>query len=314
MKMRAWKPNRRPVVERIGMSRNSALSAVRHLSTKAPPSVGVQAVSLVIGSSLIGLAVALLVEARLGLAPYDVLASGLSQRGPLSLGQASWVIAAAFTVAAILLGRRPSSWGIAYVFLNGLAIDAASEILQEPSSMALRIAFVPAGMIAMAAGINVVLHSGTTGGPFELLVAAGEDRGISAVKVRFGLDGGVLMSGVALGGAFGPATVVFGALMGYTIVSGNQALADHRRGRDMRRKADARTPRHSRRTRVPVAESSLCSADGRGHSSAPAVRRPIMQIVSSTRSTTQLRSAELQPPNDQEPENGQRNEDPCPTP
>jgi uncharacterized membrane protein YczE len=202
------------------MSRHSALGALKSFATKPPPSVAVQAVSLIIGSSLIGIAVALLVEARLGLAPYDVLSSGISQRAGLSLGQASWLIAAGLTLAAILLGRRPSRWGIAYVFLNGLTIDAASGILQEPSSMALRIAFVLAGILTMAAGINVVLHSGTTGGPFELLAAAGEDRGVSAVKVRYGLDAGVLLSGVALGGSFGPATVAYGALMGVMIGEG----------------------------------------------------------------------------------------------
>jgi uncharacterized membrane protein YczE len=310
MKVRVWRPRWRPVIVRIGMSRHSALSAVRGLTTKAPPSVAVQAVSLIIGSSLIGLAVALLVEARLGLAPYDVLASGVSQRGGLSLGQASWLIAAGLTVTAILLGRRPSRWGLAYVFLNGLAIDAASEILQEPSSMVLRIAFVPAGILAMAAGINVVLHSGTTGGPFELLVAAGEDRGIGAVKVRCGLDFGVLASGVALGGSFGPATVVYGALMGLTIVSGSQALADHRRGRALRTQRDARMPRQMRRTRSHGIDSQHGSTVECDRGISPEIRRPIMQIVSSTSTTARRRPAALRSLNDEEPDHGHRNEDP----
>jgi hypothetical protein len=121
-----------------------------------------------------------------------------------------------------------------YVFLNGLTIDAASGLLQHPSSLALRMAFVPAGILVMAAGVNVVLHSGTTAGPFESLVAAGEDRGVSATKVRYGLDFGVLGLGLALGGAIGPATVVYGAFMGITMFAVSQALADHRRGRNLR--------------------------------------------------------------------------------
>jgi uncharacterized membrane protein YczE len=274
------------------MSRHSALSAVQSITTKAPPSVAVQVLSLIVGSSLIGIAVALLVEARLGLAPYDVLSSGISQRVGLSLGQASWLIAAGLTLVAIVLGRRPSRWGIAYVFLNGVAIDAASGILQEPSSMSLRIGFVLAGIVTMAAGINVVLHSGTTGGPFELLTAAGEDRGVSAVKVRYGLDAGVLVSGVALGGSFGPATVAYGALMGVTIMTGNQALVDHRRGRAMRSKDEMRSAREARRSGLRIIDSRQTSAAIEcDRPKAPAMRRPIMQVASSTRTTTQLRAA-----------------------
>ena len=223
------------------MSRDAALSSVRHLATTAPTSVAVRAVWLVVGSSLIGVAVALLVEARLGLAPYDVMASGISQRGGLSLGQASWVIAGGLILTAALLGRGPSRWSLMYVFLNGLTIDVASGLLQHPSSLALRMAFVPAGILVMAVGVNVVLHSGTTAGPFESLVAAGEDRGVSATKVRYGLDFSVLGLGLALGGAIGPATVVYGAFMGVTMFAVGQALADHRRGRNLRAGDAART-------------------------------------------------------------------------
>jgi len=268
MATRSPTPNWRPIIERIGMSRHSALSTVRNLATTAPRSTAVQAVWLAIGSSLIGVAVALLVEARLGLAPYDVMASGLSRRGDLSLGQASWLIAAGLILMAVMLGRPPSRWGLAYVFLNGLAIDAASGILQHPSSIVLRIAFVPAGILVMAVGINVVLHSGTTGGPFELLVAAGEDRGVSALRVRYGLDFGVLLSGLALGGSIGPATVVYGALMGVTMFGVSQALADHRRGRTLRGQDNAHATQPALREQVSAplhqrtqpAELSLSSA------------------------------------------------------
>jgi uncharacterized membrane protein YczE len=221
-------------VDRIGLSRHSALSVARHLSTARPPSFAVQASALALGSGLIGVAVALLVQARLGLPPYDVLASGLSEQTGLSLGQAGWSIAAVLFAVAASLGRPPSMWGMSFVFLNGLAIDAASGILQQPTSMIVRMIFVSAGVIVMALGINVVIHSGTTGGPFELLMAAGEDRGVSRLKVRYTLDIGVLVLGVVIGGAFGPATLFYGAFMGLTILVVSQALRDHRDGRNLR--------------------------------------------------------------------------------
>ncbi len=226
---------RRALVDLIGLSRHSALSVARTLSTSRPPSVAVQAGALALGSGLIGVAVALLVEARLGLPPYDVLASGVSEGIGISLGQAGWALAAMLFAVATAFGRPPSVWGITFVFLNGLAIDAASGILQQPGSLIIRLLFVSAGIFVMALGINVVIHSGTTGGPFELLMAAGEDRGVSRLKVRYTLDIGVLVLGILFGGAYGPATLFYGAFMGLTILVVHQALQDYRDGRTIRR-------------------------------------------------------------------------------
>lgn len=238
-------PNRVPWsgawADRVGMSRHSALGVARSLSTTRPMSFTTQVSALLLGSGLIGIAVALLVEARLGLAPYDVLSSGLSRRTDLSLGQAGWSVAALLLLVASLLGRRPSAWGLAFVFLNGLAIDAASEILRHPESMAMRVMFVPAGIFVMAAGITLVVRSGTTGGPFELLVAAGKDRGVNPVVVRCVLDFGVLTLGLVLGGSFGPATVVYGLFMGASIVTMSQAADDHSHGRSRRSSIEADT-------------------------------------------------------------------------
>lgn len=219
---------------RIGLSRHSALSAAQSLATTRPVSISKQIAALVAGSTLIGIAVALLVEARLGLAPYDVLSSGISERSGLTLGQAGWALAAVFFVVAAILGRPPTAWGVAFVLLNGAAIDAASEILQHPSSMIVRSVFVPVAVVVMAGGISLVIHSGTTGGPFELLMAAGHDRGISRLGVRLTLDVGVFVLGLALGGSFGPATVFYGLFMGATIMWMSQALEDWQIGRSHR--------------------------------------------------------------------------------
>lgn len=249
-------PWRSAGILRLGLSRHSALGVAKSLSTTRPMSVTMQAAALLTGSGLIGVAVALLVEARLGLAPYDVLSSGLSNRTGISLGQAGWTVAAVLFGVASLLGRRPSAWGLAFVFLNGLAIDAASEILRHPDSMALRLIFVPAGIFTMAAGITLVVRSGTTGGPFELLVSAGKDRGVNPVVVRCALDLGVLSLGLVLGGAFGPATVVYGVFMGVSIVTMSQAADDHSHGR-------ARRSSDEVETRAPVDHPSPTdAADG----------------------------------------------------
>lgn len=218
----------------IVLSRHAALPELRRRLGRSSRSAAAKTVSLAAGSTLIGTSVALLVRADLGLPPYDVLSSGLADRVGVSLGQAGWLVAAVLFALATLLGRRPSGWGVAYIVANGLAIDAVAHLLNEPDTLAGRIGFLIVGIGVMAAGINLVLYSGTTGGPFELLMLAAEDRGIGRVVTRYALDLGVLAAGIALGGRFGIGTVVFVALMGPVLQVVSQVFADHRAGRDQR--------------------------------------------------------------------------------
>jgi uncharacterized membrane protein YczE len=178
-----------------------------------------------------------MVRADLGLTPYDVMSSALSQRLGLSLGQAGWAMAAGLFAVAAAFKHRPSPWGVGYILANGFAIDAAGGLLTRPETFAGRWTFVAAAVVLLAAGVGLVVYSGTTGGPFELLTLAGEDRGISRTTMRYSLDVGVFAVGVMLGGSFGPATVVFALSFGFVLRMISQALVDHGQGRQARMSA-----------------------------------------------------------------------------
>jgi len=202
------------------------------------------ALSLIIGSLFIGTGVALLTQANLGLSPYDVLASGLQPRLGLSFGQTVWSISAVLFVVAALLGQRPSRWGIAYVLSIGFAIDAVSGSINSPESLAGRVSFVVAALVTVAAGISLVVHSGSTGGSFELLMKAGEERGMDRRVVRTSLEVGVLALGIAMGGSFGPATILIALGIGPVLGVMGQALDDHSHGRMQRLLLDSPESRH----------------------------------------------------------------------
>lgn len=221
-------------VGRLGFGRQGALAATRRMFPARALSPVRMAVSLLVGSSLIGVGVVLLTQAELGLSPYDVLVSGLMPRLGLTFGQTVWVVSGVLFLIAAILGRRPSRWGIAYVLANGVAIDAISGMINQPASMAGRIGFVLAALATISAGISLVVHSGSTGGAFELLSAAGEDRGLDRTMVRTGLEVGLLLLGIALGGSFGPATIVIALAIGPVLGVIGQALADHSNGRARR--------------------------------------------------------------------------------
>lgn len=183
------------------------------------------------GSALIGLGVAMFSRARFGLPPYDVMLSVLRDQLGVSLGQAGWALAVALLSVAATLGQFPRVGTLAYIVLNGIAVDAAVGLLRSPEPFALRIAFVGFGVAAIAAGVSLVVHSGNPGGAFELLMTAGDERGKDPIRIRTGLEVSLLVLGVVLGGDFGPATVVFAIAIGPVMRAGRQALDDHRAGR-----------------------------------------------------------------------------------
>lgn len=236
-------PHLRRVLELLGASRHSALPTVRDRVAPVARPVVVRVIALLFGCTLIGAAVALLVQADLGLAPYDVLTSGIADIVGLSLGQAGWLLAAAFFAVAAVLGQRASIWGIAYMLGNGVAIDATDHLLNPPTTELGRWAFMFSGILVMAIGISLILFSGTTGGPFELLMRAGEKRGIKPLITRYGLDVGVLVGGIAIGGQFGWGTLLYAAMMGPCLAAISQVMADFDTGRRLRIEA-ARTRVH----------------------------------------------------------------------
>lgn len=232
------------LVGRFGIGRQGALAAGRRRFPARAHTPARRAISLFIGSLLIGVGVSLLQGANLGLSPYDVLVSGLLPRLGLSFGQVVWLVSAVLFTIAALLGERPSRWGIAYVLANGVAIDAVSGFINAPESMLARCLFVVLSLGAISMGISLVVHSGSTGGAFELLMRAGEVRGWDRRVVRTLLEAGIFGLGLALGGSFGPATIAVAVLIGPLLGLTSQALEDHSRGRVLRQLETTPEVRH----------------------------------------------------------------------
>lgn len=218
----------------VFISRHGAMAATRVATHRHTRTSAHRGLSLLMGSILIGLGVAFYARARLGLPPYDVVLSVVRDQLGISLGQAGWALAAVLLTTATLLGQRPALGTMAYIGLNGFTIDAALALVRTPDAPAVRALLVVLGLLAIAAGISLVVHSGNPGGAFELLMRAGAARGVDPLHVRTGLEVGLLGAGILAGGDFGVATVIFAVGIGPTMRLGSQVLQDHRRGRELR--------------------------------------------------------------------------------
>ena len=165
---------------------------------------------LYVGLVAYGVSLAMLVRADLGLAPWDVLHSGLARHLPMTLGQA--VIAMSFVVllAWIPLKEVPGLGTISNALVVGLAADAGLALLVRPDALVLRIALLLGGVLlcALATGLYIGAQFGR--GPRDGLMTGLHRRtGLSLRLVRTGLEIAVVLVGLLLGGVAGLGTVLY---------------------------------------------------------------------------------------------------------
>ena len=218
----------------VGFTRAGILAAGERVSTPATRSGFSQIASLLLGSTMIGLGVALFVRADLGVPAYDVMLTAIRDHLGLSLGQAGWVFTGFLFAVASLLGQRPRPSALFYTVGNGIAVDTFMRLIREPEMMVVRVGFVGLGILIIAAAIALVLHAGFSGGSLELLMKAADERGVNQFKMRTILEILIVGVGLLLGGDFGPATVVFVLTISPILKAGRRALSDHRLGRQLR--------------------------------------------------------------------------------
>lgn len=176
--------------------------------------VAFRAVSLFVAVASVGVGIALMVTADLGVAPADVLSTGGADRLGIGVGTMGWISGAVITSVAWIMGRRPQ-WGTLWgTFVVGLSVNVSLGLLSETDSMVWRIVMFVIGLTIIYLGITVGVSTMLGTGPIELLMLALTDRGASVQMSRWGIEALILGIGAALGGQIGVGTVVFVVLAG----------------------------------------------------------------------------------------------------
>src|SRR6266566_6131057 len=85
-----------------------------------------------------GVSLALMLRARLGLGPWDVLHQGIAQRLDVLIGRVVIGVGAAVMLAWIPLHERPGVGTLSNVIVIGLVVDAALPLLPAPGPLVLR--------------------------------------------------------------------------------------------------------------------------------------------------------------------------------
>ena len=170
---------------------------------------------LYVGLALYGVSLAMMVRADLGLAPWDVLHSGLAQLVPLTIGQVIVVMSFVVLLLWIPLREVPGLGTISNALVIGVALDAALALLDAPGALWLRTALLAGGVLLNGLATALYIGSQFGRGPRDGLMTGLHRRtGRSLRLVRTGLEVTVVLLGLLLGGVAGLGTVVYALAIG----------------------------------------------------------------------------------------------------
>jgi uncharacterized membrane protein YczE len=172
-------------------------------------------VQLYAGLLLYGFSIALMVRGHLGLAPWDVLHSGLTKHFPIDIGAALVIVSFVVMLAWIPLREMPGLGTISNAVVIGLSTDLFLVVLPTPHEVGVRVAFLVAGIVlqgvATAAYIGAQLGRGPRDG---LMTGLARRSGRSLRLVRTLMELTVVAIGLLLGGVAGLGTIVYALAIG----------------------------------------------------------------------------------------------------
>ncbi len=170
---------------------------------------------LYVGLVLYGVSIALMVAGDLGLAPWDVLHSGLIRHVPLSLGQAVVVMSFVVLLAWVPLRELPGIGTVSNALVVGFSADLALRVLGQPHAPVLRVALMLGGILLCGLAGAMYIGAQFGRGPRDGLMTGLHRRtGLSLRLVRTLLEVAVVLVGLLLGGVAGIGTVLYALTIG----------------------------------------------------------------------------------------------------
>ena len=169
---------------------------------------------LLVGIPVLGIGIAMTLQARLGVSPYDVLHQGIAGKTGRSVGTVVIVVGLVILVFWIPLRQRPGLGTVLNTLTVGLVIDLALHVVPEPELLAARIPLLVAGILVTGLGMGLYIGAGLGPGPRDGLMTGLAAKGFPLWAVRTVLELAALAAGWALGGNVGIGTVAFAFSIG----------------------------------------------------------------------------------------------------
>jgi uncharacterized membrane protein YczE len=169
---------------------------------------------LLAGIVILSFGIALMIDARLGVSPYDVLHQGIADNTGLSFGTVVVLLGIAILFVWIPLGQRFGVGTVINTLTVGFITDAFIRLVGEPSSLVERWPMLIGGIVVAAFGMALYIGAGLGPGPRDGLMTGIAAKGYPLWFVRTALELTALVAGWLLGGDVGAGTLLFAVGIG----------------------------------------------------------------------------------------------------
>lgn len=168
----------------------------------------------VFGLFLFGLGIALMLQADVGTAPWDVFHTGVSDLLGVEVGTVIVATGVVLLLLWIPLGERVGVGTVLNAVLIGVVVDLVAPVLPETDGLVPRLALMVLGLVLIGLGSGFYIGAGLGPGPRDGLMTGLAKRSIAGRSItvrsaRTFIELVVLLVGIALGGAIGVGTVAF---------------------------------------------------------------------------------------------------------
>jgi uncharacterized membrane protein YczE len=170
---------------------------------------------LLVGLFFYGFAIAMMVRAAIGVAPWDVLTQGISTQTGIEFGWVTNIVGAVVLLLWIPIRQKPGIGTVANVLLIGPSAQVGLTVLPEVTVLWQQMLLFAGGLALLAIATGLYIGARFGPGPRDGLMTGIHNRwGWKIWKVRTSIEVVVLAVGWLLGGNVGIGTVAFALLIG----------------------------------------------------------------------------------------------------
>ena len=171
---------------------------------------------LMLGLFIYGIGVALTVDAQIGIAPWDVLAQGISKQTGISFGVATVGVSIMVLLLWIPLRVKPGLASVLNALTIGIFADLALAVLPTPAEYWQKLLMFVLGMVVISFATGMYISVGMGKGPRDgLNVGLAQRLKRPFWQARLLVEVTVVSVGFFLGGQVREGTLLFALGIGY---------------------------------------------------------------------------------------------------
>jgi uncharacterized membrane protein YczE len=172
-------------------------------------------VQLLLGLFFYGIAIAMMIRAAIGIAPWDVLAQGISLKTGIGFGLITNIIGGVVLLLWIPIQQRLGIGTVLNALLIGPSADVGLALIPLQDNIWVKILLFVGGLVLLAIATGLYIGARFGPGPRDgLMTGMHKKFGWPLWAVRTSLEVSVLVIGWLLGGNVGIGTLAFALLVG----------------------------------------------------------------------------------------------------